>query len=98
MNMTMIPNEMEFEHVDSTTTSTITTQSDITNIYSLIIIPTTTLTTNNMEEYELTALTTTGDVQTLPRDKDIEVFTIANTTSTPITITIPKMDTPTIIY
>ena len=33
-----------------------------------------------------------------PQDKQIEVFTIANTTSTPITITLSKMDTPTIIY
>ena len=92
MNMTTT-HEMEFQHVDSMTTNMITIQSDID---SLTISLTTPPTTNNTEE--LTALTTGGNVQTPPQDKQIEVFTIANTTSTPITITIPKMDTPTIIY
>ena len=69
MNTTTIPNEMEFEHVDSLTISLITTLSDITDIYSLTISLTTTLTTNNMEEYELNAVMTTGDVQIPPEKK-----------------------------
>ena len=84
---------MKFQHVDSMTTNTITIQSDID---SPTISPTTPLTLNNTEEP--TAIITGGNVQTPPWDKKIEVFTIANTTSTSITITIPKMDTPTIIY
>ena len=92
MNMITTP-EMKFQHVDSTTTNMITMQSDID---SLTISLTTPLTLNNTEEP--TVITTGGNVQTPLPYKKIEVFTIANTTSTPITITLPKMDTPTITY
>ena len=71
MNTTTRPNEMEFEHADSMTISPITTMSDISNIYSQTISPTTTLITNNTDEYEPTAVMTTGDVQTPPTKKKI---------------------------
>ena len=41
---------------------------------------------------------TTTDVKTPPRPNDIEMFTITNMTSMPITIMIPQMDTQALIY
>ena len=42
--------------------------------------------------------TNTTDAKTPQRPSDIEMFTITKTTSTPITITIPHIETQTILY
>ena len=83
MTTTPIANsqDMDFLHINMLDSLTI----------SLTSGPTVTL-TENTEEYQ-TMFTNTTDAKTPQRPSDIEMFTITNMTSTPITITIPHIET-----
>ena len=74
---------MEFTHMNRTDSLTI----------SLTTIPM----ENNTDGDKMTMSMTMIDVKTPPRPNDIEMFMITDITSTPITITIPQMNTQQII-
>ena len=82
MTTTLIANSQDMDMLDSPT-------------ISMTSSPTVTL-TENTEEYQM--FTNTTDAKTPQRPSDIEMFTITNMTSTLITITIPHIETQTILY
>ena len=88
MTTTLIANsqDMDFLHINMLDSLTISMTSSPT------VTP-----TENTEEYQ-TMFTNTTDAKTPQRPSDIEMFTITNMTSTLITITIPHIETQTILY
>ena len=88
MTTTPIANsqDMNFLHINMLNSSTISMTSSLTVTL-----------TENTEEYQ-TMFTNTTDAKTPQRPSGIEMFMITNMTSTPITITIPHIETQTILY
>ena len=88
MTTTPIANsqDMDFLHINMLDSPTISMTSSLTVTL-----------TENTEEYQ-TMFTNTTDAKTPQWPSDIEMFMNTNMTSTPITITIPHIETQTILY
>ena len=91
--------------INQMTTTPVANSQDMDFLHiNMLNSPTTSMTscptvtpTENTEEYQ-TMFTNTMDAKTPQRPSDIEMFMITNMTSTPITITIPHIETQTILY